>query len=163
MHVFHIGLLLVHNYCVMNFLILSLFIKKHKTELMMIGKDYHRCLVKQAGISRLHLLLAYMSKVCGRAAWKTPWVECVMEQKFFHFPDRKRLERYISEDITEQHTQDLLCSPDQESIWMALRKMEISAQATGLWHQQSCTLFYIYLHLAPHVKRVKGALPERIE
>ena len=39
-----------------------------------------------------------------------------MEQKFFHFPDRKRLERYISEDITEQHTQDLLCSPDQESI-----------------------------------------------
>ena len=38
----------------------------------MIGKDYHRCLVKQAAISRLHLLLAYMSKVCGRAAWKTP-------------------------------------------------------------------------------------------
>ena len=39
---------------------------------MMTGKDYHRCSVKQAAISRLHVLLANVNNVCGRAAWKTP-------------------------------------------------------------------------------------------
>ena len=58
--------------------------------------------------SRLNVFLAETSDSGGRAAWKIPRIQNVLEHEFLHFPDRKWLESYrISKDMFEQLTHDL--------------------------------------------------------
>ena len=58
--------------------------------------------------SRLNVFLAETSDSGGRAAWKFPRIQNVLEHEFLHFPDRKWLESYrISKDMFEQLTHDL--------------------------------------------------------
>ena len=42
--------------------------------------------------TRLYVFLADRSEVGGRAAWKIPRIQNVLEHEFLHFPDRKWLE-----------------------------------------------------------------------
>ena len=62
-----------------------------------------------AAISRrLNVFLTDRSQVRGRAAWKIPRIQNVLEHEFLHFPDRKWLESYrISKDMFEQLIRDL--------------------------------------------------------
>ena len=62
-----------------------------------------------AAISRrLNVFRTDRSQVGGRAAWKIPRIQNVLEHEFLHFPDRKWLESYrISKDMFEQLMRDL--------------------------------------------------------
>ena len=62
-----------------------------------------------AAISRrLNVFVTGRSQVGGRAAWKIPRIQNVLDHEFLHFPDRKWLESYrISKDMFEQLTCDL--------------------------------------------------------
>ena len=58
--------------------------------------------------SRLNVFLGETSDSGGRAAWKIPQIQNVLEHEFLHFPDRKWPESYrISKDMFEQLTYDL--------------------------------------------------------
>ena len=62
-----------------------------------------------AAISRrLNVFLTGRSQVGGRAVWKIPRIQNVLEHEFLHFPDRKWLESYrVSKDMFEQLMRDL--------------------------------------------------------
>ena len=62
-----------------------------------------------AAISRrLNVFVIGRSQVGGRAAWKIPHIQNVLDHEFLHFPNRKWLESYrISKDMFEQLTRDL--------------------------------------------------------
>ena len=57
---------------------------------------------------RLNVFLTEQSQVGGRAVWKIPRIQNVLEHEFLHFPDRKWLESYrVSKDMFEQLMRDL--------------------------------------------------------
>ena len=108
----------VRYYCLITalygfftFLILCLYMKYLRDGM---DEDDRRRLARMvtetcAAITRrLHVFLANRNQVWGRAAWKIPRIEHVLEHEFLHFSDRKWLESYrISKDMFEQLTRDL--------------------------------------------------------
>jgi len=57
---------------------------------------------------RLNVFVTARSQVGGRAVWKIPRIQNVLEHEFLRFPDRKWLESYrVSKDMFEQLMRDL--------------------------------------------------------
>ena len=113
MHAFCVGYccLIIALYGFFTFLMLCLYMK-HASDDM--DYDHRRRLARivtetcTAITRRLCVFLDDRNQVGGRAAWKIPRIQNVLEHEFLHFPDTKWLESYrISKDMFQQLTRDL--------------------------------------------------------
>jgi len=105
MHAFRVRYccLIIAFYGFFTFLMLCLYMK-HASDDM--DYDDRRRLARivtetcTAITRRLYVFLDDRNQVGGRAAWKIPRIQNVLEHEFLHFPDRKWLESYrISKDV----------------------------------------------------------------
>ena len=126
MHAFRVQYicLIIAFYGFFTFFMLCLY-RKHLRDQMDYDDRRRLALIVSetcAAISRrLNVFVTGRSQVGGRAAWKIPRIQNVLDHEFLHFPDRKWRESYrISKDMFEQLTRDLhslqrqvtrLCNP----------------------------------------------------
>ena len=107
MHAFRVQYicLIIAFYGFITFFMLCLYIKHLRDRRRLARIVTETC----AAISRrLNVFVTGRSQVGGRAAWKIPRIQNVLDHEFLHFPDRKWLESYrISKDMFEQLTCDL--------------------------------------------------------
>ena len=113
MHAFRVQYicLIITFYVFFTFFMLCFYMKQLRNEM---DYDRRRRLARIvtetcAAISRrLNVFLTERSQVGGRAVWKIPRIQNVLEHEFLHFPDRKWLESYrVSKDMFEQLMPDL--------------------------------------------------------
>ena len=108
MHAFRVQYicLIITFYGFFTFFILCFYMKQLRDQMDYDGRRRLARIVTEtcAAISRrLNVFLTERSQVGGRALWKIPRIQNVLEHEFLHFPDRKWLESYrVSKDMFEQ-------------------------------------------------------------
>ena len=112
MHAFRVQYICLINafYDSFTFFMLCFYMKQLRDQMDCDGRRRLARIVTEtcAAISRrLNVFLTERSQVRGRAVWKIPRIQNVLEHQFFHFPDRKWLESYrVSKDMFEQLMRD---------------------------------------------------------